>query len=390
MAEELKNQLGERLPGSMLAAAKAAKEMGVIQEATTEQLFAAMEAGELYAEDFLPVFSKYLLEAANNGGALESAMGSTASAIGRFRTEVWTANATLNEAGLDEGVGRLFDTMAEAIGRAEPLWIIFGKIADAALAALEGPIEFFGMLAEKMGIAIDDTGRFTTEFKILTAAIVAAVKPFRRIAAALFLMGLFIPAITDTIDEGFDGWNDFFIKMAIWAGGTFMLAKGLKAVYDAGKKARDLFRGGSHGRTPPSGTTKGGPSDAPVPKKTPAWLRAATSIAKRGGLAAYLMTRSEKLGQGKDYFSGQEDRPQIFNPEEWQRQQEQIESGQRYRREMGRAPGQLEFGEAPQYNMNGDITINIDGDSPTVKQDVIDTINDMFRSTSAAEPVPEK
>jgi len=394
MAQELKLQMGDQLPGAMRAMARAAYRLNITQDDSIASMNKAMEQGLLMSEEILPVFADELWKAANQGGALAEAMQNTGSAIERFRTNFWYANKTFQEAGMDRGVRNLMNTMSDFIMRAEPLWIIFGKVSDAALAALEGPIEFFGMLAEKMGIAIDESGRFTTEFKILTAAIVAAVKPFRRIAAALFLMGLFIPAITDTIDEGFSGWNDFFIKMAIWAGGAFILARGLKAVYDVGKKVRDLFRGGSRGKTPPTSSPKGGSGDAPTPKKTPAWLRTAGSFVKRGALAAYLMTRSEKLGQGRDYFAGQEDRPQIFNPEEWQRQQEEIRlKPGRYEPLLGRgggmAPGELPFGQ-PMYNMNGDITINIDGDSPTIKQDVIDTINDMFRTTSTAEPVPEK
>ena len=69
-AEELRGQLGERLPGAFQIAARA---VGV----TTRELGEMLQKGELLAEDFLPRFAAALRE---EFGAAADAAGDTASA----------------------------------------------------------------------------------------------------------------------------------------------------------------------------------------------------------------------------------------------------------------------------------------------------------------------
>lgn len=66
-AEELKSQLGERLPGALRIAADA---MGL----TTAELFNMMENGKLMSADFLPRMAEQMAIVARQGGALASAM----------------------------------------------------------------------------------------------------------------------------------------------------------------------------------------------------------------------------------------------------------------------------------------------------------------------------
>jgi tape measure domain-containing protein len=76
-AEELRGQLGERLPGAFQIAARA---MGV----TTAELGKMLEQGQVVAEDFLPKFGKALEE--NLGGAAEKAADRLDAAVNRFDT----------------------------------------------------------------------------------------------------------------------------------------------------------------------------------------------------------------------------------------------------------------------------------------------------------------
>lgn len=76
-AEELRGQLGERLPGAFQIAAKA---MGV----TTAELGKMLEQGQVVADDFLPKFAKALEE--NLGGAAEKAATRLDAAVNRFDT----------------------------------------------------------------------------------------------------------------------------------------------------------------------------------------------------------------------------------------------------------------------------------------------------------------
>lgn len=76
-AEELRGQLGERLPGAFQIAARA---MGV----TTRELGKMLQAGELLSVDFLPKFAEQLRT--EFAGGLKNATDSTLSNINRMKT----------------------------------------------------------------------------------------------------------------------------------------------------------------------------------------------------------------------------------------------------------------------------------------------------------------
>lgn len=77
-AEELRGQIGERIPGAFAIAARA---MGV----TTQELSRMMEAGELLSNDFIPKFAAQLEKELGEKGA-KAALG-LQSAIDRLKTE---------------------------------------------------------------------------------------------------------------------------------------------------------------------------------------------------------------------------------------------------------------------------------------------------------------
>jgi tape measure domain-containing protein len=78
-AEELRGQLGERLPGAFKIASDA---MGV----TTAELSKMLETGEVITEDFLPRFSAAMQE--HFAGGAESAADTASAAIERLRTNI--------------------------------------------------------------------------------------------------------------------------------------------------------------------------------------------------------------------------------------------------------------------------------------------------------------
>ena len=105
-AEELRGQLGERLPGAFQIAARA---MGV----TTAELGKMLQKGELLAEDLLPRFARELRRSVADG--LPSALDSGAAALGRYETAVLQLQRSLGEgllpaaAAAAEGLTRLID-----------------------------------------------------------------------------------------------------------------------------------------------------------------------------------------------------------------------------------------------------------------------------------------
>jgi len=85
-AEELRGQLGERLPGAFSIAARA---MGV----NTAQLNKMLETGKVYSDDFLPKFSAELHK--TFGGAVAEASNSATANFNRFHNSVFRLKNTL-------------------------------------------------------------------------------------------------------------------------------------------------------------------------------------------------------------------------------------------------------------------------------------------------------
>lgn len=77
MAEELKQQLGDVLPGSMQIFARAATETGKWGEVTVDKLYDLMEKGQLKTKDLLPAVTKEMKRMVAADGALEKALMTT-------------------------------------------------------------------------------------------------------------------------------------------------------------------------------------------------------------------------------------------------------------------------------------------------------------------------
>lgn len=90
-AEELRGQLGEKLPGAFQIAAKA---MGV----TTAELGKMLEQGQVVADDFLPKFARAMNE--NIGGAAESAAQRLDAAVNRFDNAWERLKQSVGDAGV--------------------------------------------------------------------------------------------------------------------------------------------------------------------------------------------------------------------------------------------------------------------------------------------------
>jgi tape measure domain-containing protein len=96
-SEELRGQLGERLPGSFQIAARA---MGV----TTAELGKMLEQGQVLSEDFLPKFSKQLeLEL---GGAAEKAADRLDAATNRLANAWEKLKTQVGDSGVSQGMAK--------------------------------------------------------------------------------------------------------------------------------------------------------------------------------------------------------------------------------------------------------------------------------------------
>lgn len=124
-AEELRGQLGERLPGAFQLAAKA---MGL----TTEELSKQLEQGNIYATDFLPKFAGALNDAFKDA----SFEGYTKN-LNNLRTAIDEALIQAGQTGAFSILTDVIGLLAQGVGVASISFTTLGKFigATAALAA---------------------------------------------------------------------------------------------------------------------------------------------------------------------------------------------------------------------------------------------------------------
>lgn len=127
-AEELRGQLGERLPGAMQAMARA---LGV----TMPELSKMLDNGELMAEQVLPKFGAELRR--TFAGGLDDAINSTQAQINRFKNSLLEVMDTIGRSGfidgLTAGMSALADTLRDpaVIQSLAMIGSLFGELIKA-------------------------------------------------------------------------------------------------------------------------------------------------------------------------------------------------------------------------------------------------------------------
>lgn len=169
-AEELRGQLGERLPGAFQIAARA---MGV----TTAELGKMLEQGEVISDDFLPKFAKEL--ESSLGGAAEKAANRLDAAVNRFDNALERMKQNVGDSGVSDYMARSFGTAAGAL--------------DAVSVAMEqarfNGAGFWGQMGAAAGVMHDlttTTGRATVNMydnAVATAEAQRELERLQRIAA---------------------------------------------------------------------------------------------------------------------------------------------------------------------------------------------------------------
>jgi tape measure domain-containing protein len=120
-SEELRRQLGERLPGAVNLMARA---VGV----TTAELQDMLKAGELVASEVLPKFAREVDRAFGPG--LEASLAKAPAALGRFRNEIEFFLSAIADSGFMDELAKGFDRLTQAMRSPEAL--------DAALKLGDG------------------------------------------------------------------------------------------------------------------------------------------------------------------------------------------------------------------------------------------------------------
>jgi len=183
-AEELRGQIGERIPGAFNIAARA---MGV----TTQKLDKMLEQGQLLAEDFLPKFSNELKK--TFGKALPTAAESAQAKFNRFNNTMLELKLTLGNA-LMPVINRTmtaFKTLINFLKTNSGVIMseIINPIKSAFLEVRDIYLVVFQELASALGFAGDSTAAFIKTMQILGKVVkftLGVVKLQIKVVATLF------------------------------------------------------------------------------------------------------------------------------------------------------------------------------------------------------------
>lgn len=156
MAEEARQQLGERLPKAMKLLAEAAHRAG---ETTTNQvaaLEALMQRGKALPDKILPAFSKVAKEFARNNGALEKSLKTNRISLNRLNTAFKDFQNQMFKSGFGEGLTALFNNLAKSLKDLNPAAKVFGKIFHGAFKVLAGAIRLVSGLVGPLFKLLDN------------------------------------------------------------------------------------------------------------------------------------------------------------------------------------------------------------------------------------------
>lgn len=243
------------MPGVISAMAEASGFGG--DQKGIEQLFKAMEAGEVKSAKVLPEFARILAEKSRAGGALEEAMETSTAQQARFNNAVTAMIEVMGNNGLEKGFARIFKSMATFLEDNEAGVIALSKAfekfsvgVERALQGVSNLADGFEMLARYLGIADEDMA-------LLSATALVLATRFGRIAAAAGILFLVLEDIAVGMRGGESYTKDLmeFLDENSWvkataAVGGFALALGAIATAIVGI-------GSAMGRIPGAGG-KGG------------------------------------------------------------------------------------------------------------------------------------
>ena len=165
--EELRQQLGDRIPGAVPIFAES---IGV----SVEELFKLVEAGQVGAEELIKFGDE--LER-RFGPSLEQSLNNISAAVGRFQNQAFLAFARIGEAGAIESLRDLFNDLSQTLGSPD-----FGRFLDA--------------LGRSAAVLVDAIAALARNFDILIQLLLTSVFiSFQRIIRALLAQLLRYPAV---------------------------------------------------------------------------------------------------------------------------------------------------------------------------------------------------
>lgn len=176
-SEELRGQLGERLPNAYGIAAKA---MGM----TTAELNKALEKGEVMSDVFLPKFAKALRETFTQAD-LERGMNSLNANLNRTSTAFFRMGKLIGEGGFNQGLSKTLQDLVKLMKDMGPVFETVGQLLYTLLIPVRLVIRLFNMVVTVLTTsweALEKLGLSMTALKVsvtaLGIALALAFAPF--------------------------------------------------------------------------------------------------------------------------------------------------------------------------------------------------------------------
>lgn len=140
--EELRQQLGDHIPGAMAVFTKAYNKVN--NTMLTEGQFADLVGqGKVLASKILPQVGKEFAALARNGGALDKAVNSNRASFQRLQTAMQASMGAFFEGGFGSALTNAFDTISAALNNNADSFKFWGDLAGNVI---EGATDAFGLL----------------------------------------------------------------------------------------------------------------------------------------------------------------------------------------------------------------------------------------------------
>lgn len=153
-SEELKRQLAESFPGAIQIFARA---MGVSEK----ELFKMMEDGQVLAHEIFPAVGAEMRKIANQAGALDAKLKTTRVAQGRLNN-AWEQFADLIfKSGLNEGLARLFNSLAEWMNKNSGFAMHLGSTLNVVFSLLSMIVKILTPAFEVLSVIMEVINKLT-------------------------------------------------------------------------------------------------------------------------------------------------------------------------------------------------------------------------------------
>ena len=140
--EELRQQLGDHIPGAMAVFTQAYNKVN--NTMLTEGQFADLVGqGKVLASKILPQVGKEFAALARNGGALNKAVNSNLASWQRLKTAIQSSMGAFFEGGFGSALTNAFDTISAALNNNADTFKFWGDLAGNVI---EGATDAFGLL----------------------------------------------------------------------------------------------------------------------------------------------------------------------------------------------------------------------------------------------------